>query len=68
MEDVNMDPIKEDELELDSPAEEPVIEADEDIADKKSKKNKVRIEKHSRLMQYFEDKRLREDLDFIDNW
>lgn len=60
------EPIKEDDLELASAEEETLIE--DDLEDKKSKKNRIRIEKHSRLMQYFEDKRLREDLDFIDNW
>ncbi len=60
------EPIKEDVLELATTEEETLIE--DDLEDKKSKKNRIRIEKHSRLMQYFEDKRLREDLDFIDNW
>ena len=65
-----MDPIKddEDELTLETPEDDSALEAEKDLPDKKSKKNKVRIEKHGRLMQYFEDKRLREDLDFIDNW
>ena len=62
------EPIAEEGLLTEAPTEDLVIEPDEDLADKKSKKNRQRIEKHSRLMQYFEDKRLREDLDYIDGW
>lgn len=62
------EPIAEEGLLTEAPAEELVIDPDDDLADKKSKKNRQRIEKHSRLMQYFEDKRLREDLDYIDGW
>jgi hypothetical protein len=62
------EPIAEEGLLTEAPTEELVIDHDDDLADKKSKKNRQRIEKHSRLMQYFEDKRLREDLDYIDGW
>lgn len=62
------EPIAEEGLLAETPTEELVIEHDDDLADKKSKKNRQRIEKHSRLMQYFEDKQLREDLDYIDGW
>ncbi|OGO91443.1 MAG: hypothetical protein A3F10_02150 [Coxiella sp. RIFCSPHIGHO2_12_FULL_42_15] len=43
------------------------ITPDQEPSDPKTKQ-KIRIEKHSRLVQYFEDKQLREDLEFIDGW
>lgn len=63
-----------DDVEYDTLDDEPVVaselsiaETDEDLSDSKTKR-KIRIEKHSRFTQYFEDKRLREELDFIDGW
>lgn len=40
---------------------------EESTTDTKNKQ-KIRAEKHGRLMRYFEEKRLKEDLDFIDGW
>ncbi len=34
----------------------------------KKAKEAQRIEKHSRLLKYLENKRLKEELDFIDRW
>lgn len=38
-----------------------------EAAENKTKREE-RVEKHSRLLKYMENKRLKEELDFIDSW
>ena len=47
-----------------APNAAPISEA----AKAKKAREEERIEKHSRLLRYLENKRLKEELDFIDRW
>lgn len=53
-----------------SPKKEPIdnLVINLTAAEEKRAKKERRIEKHSRLLKYLENKRLKEELDFIDRW
>lgn len=49
-------------------ADDDILDPDFEEFDDTKSKREIRIEKHARLLDYMEAKRLREELDVIEGW
>lgn len=47
---------------------DPTSEEKKQTSEGGKSRHEIRVEKHSRLLKYMENKRLKEELEFIDKW